>query len=52
VVVWRPIGDDDIAEAERTMDELIVTERFKSTGRPSQVFGVSWLGRWPEEVKR
>ena len=52
VVVWRPYGDDAIAEAERTMDEVIVTERFKSTGRPCQVFGVSWLGRWPPEVKR
>jgi hypothetical protein len=52
VVVWRPYSDDDIAEAERTCEELIVTERFRSTGRPSQAFGVSWLGKWPAEVKR
>lgn len=51
VVVWRPY-DGDFEEAKRTCDEFIVTERYRSTGRPSQAFGVSWLGRWPKEVKR
>ncbi len=51
VVVWHPIGDEAIEEAERTCDELIVTKRY-TTGRPWEAFGVSWLGKWPSEVKR
>jgi len=50
VRVWHPSGNEDIEEAFRTCDEVIVTKRF-STGRPWEAYGVSWIGRWPAEVK-
>jgi hypothetical protein len=49
VLVWHPIGDVEIEEAVRTCDEIIVAERYKSSGRPSIVYGVSWIGRWPHK---
>lgn len=46
VLVWKPIGDDNIEEARRTCSEVIETEYYKS-GKPREVFGISWIGPWP-----
>jgi len=51
VTIWRPSGNEEVEEAERTCDEVIVMRRF-STGRPSEAYAISWHGRWPSEVKR
>jgi hypothetical protein len=49
VTVWLAIGDEDIEEARRTCDEVVVIPW--EDGNSKSHFGVSWKGNWPHKEK-